>query len=384
MMSNNDYAGINNMIDDLMIGDQFFELYDRMVGDGVDLESVLQHVANVAKDVTHAERATVYLVNEETRELESVGLVGNVINRIVIPIDNRSLAGYCAMAGRAYVVNDVYGDLSSIDPELRFDGKWDKINNFVTKDVMCAPACFKNDIVGVVQVINSLDGQFGERDLVPLNTLSRLTGYALYHARIYADLASLKQVDREKSNFIRLLVHELKSPVAAARSLISLMEGGYATSPDQVTKYSARAGDRLDQLTSLIKDILEMSMVKSRDSIGEVRELELATVIHDHMQSHIEAAERKNLMMEIDLSADPLTVRFDSKGLEMVLSNLLSNAVKYTLEGTVGVRLYRKDDQAVLEVSDSGIGIPGKDLPNMFKEFHRASNARKQDYGLVY
>lgn len=72
----------------------------------------------------------------------------------------------------------------------------------------------------------------------------------------------------------------------------------------------------------------------------------------------------------------PVSVRFDTRGIHLVISNLISNAVKYTERGSVEVALGGDEDTAVISVTDSGMGMPEKDIPNLFREFYRASNAR--------
>ena len=132
-----------------------------------------------------------------------------------MPIREDSLAGFCAVTGRSFVVPDAYGDLTGVDPRLRFDQRWDRLNGFRTRDVMCGPAALNGERVGVMQAVNSRGAAFGEPDLPTLDVVCRLIGYALYHARRYDDLATMKRLEKEKAQFMRVMVHELKSPVAA-------------------------------------------------------------------------------------------------------------------------------------------------------------------------
>ena len=74
-------------------------------------------------------------------------------------------------------------------------------------------------------------------------------------------------------------------------------------------------------------------------------------------------------------------MRFDTRGLQMVVSNLVSNGVKYTAAGCVTVTLCVEEEWARLAVRDTGMGIPAKDLPKLFQEFFRASNARQSKIG---
>jgi len=378
-MTEGDPAGHGEMVSfrEMSVSEDFFQLYDQMIGD-VYLPDVLQHVTEVVRRALNAERATIYLVEEQTRELVSIAVIGNVASTIRVPIREDSLAGYCASKMASFVVENAYGELSHIDPKLRFDRSWDKINNFRTRDVMCVPAVFKDQVLGVVQVINSLNGPFREADLPPLISVSRLVAYALYHARIYDELITLKRLKQEKAKFMRIMVHELKSPVATAKTMADAVQFQLKDSP-KVAALVARIGKRMDDLLALVEDTLDLSRVKAGDPLGDIVEIDLVDEIRSGCEIYLEQARAKGLSMSLDLPDDEVQVRFDLKGLRLVLSNLVSNAVKYTREGSVTVALRTEDDWAVVDVTDSGIGIPEDDIPKLFSEFFRASNARASD-----
>jgi signal transduction histidine kinase len=352
-----------------------FEIYDRMIGD-VNIPDVLREVAGIVCSDFQAERATVYLIDRETERLASVAVVGNVARTIKVPIRSSSLAGYCALSGQAFVVPDAYGDLGGISPELEFDRSWDEINDFRTRDVMCAPAMFKGEPVGVVQVINSKGEPFRDEDLQQLGSVARLVGYAIYHARLYDDLATLKRLDQEKAQFMRVMVHELKSPAAATKMMTELLQDREDL-PADVTHLHDRVATRMDEMLELISEILVLAKVKSGETMGEIAVLDLSALTAEVCEQYRPQADQKGVSLSIELPDDPLSIRIDVKGCGLVLSNLISNAVKYTKEGGVEVRLHRQEGWAVLDVRDSGIGIPEQDLPKLFKEFYRATNASK-------
>jgi len=358
-----------------VLEDQFFELYDRMFGE-CRIPDVLRPVTEVVCHALEAERTTIYLVDHDTMELESVALIGNVVRAIRVPIGPGSLAGYCALSRRAFVVPDAYGDLSPISPDVAFDRSWDDMNNFRTRDVMNAPVLFRDDLQGVVQVINSRTTPFEDADLPPLRSLARMIGYALYNAKLYDDLATMKQLEKEKAGFMRIMVHELKSPVAASKMMTQVLAELFGHEP-KITKMTGRIASRLDQMTELVTDMLSLAQVKQGGALGDVNVLDLRALTEAGAASYREQAELKGLEFALTLPAGAVPVRFDSKGYELVLSNLLSNAVKYTTAGRVSAHLTRDGDWAVLAVSDSGIGIPEADIPELFREFFRASNARK-------
>jgi signal transduction histidine kinase len=188
----------------------------------------------------------------------------------------------------------------------------------------------------------------------------------------------MKRLDKEKAEFIRVLVHELKSPVAASRMLVELLA---ADPPDDpaLRDLPVRIAARLDEMEQLVRDILALAKIKSGDALGEVRTLDAAALAAESCDAFRERAEAKGLELAVDLPASPVPVRFDAQGFGLVVSNLVSNAVKYTPAGRIEVTLSRDGDHARLAVADSGIGVPADDLPKLGREFYRASNARGGD-----
>jgi signal transduction histidine kinase len=354
---------------------RFFEQYDQMLGE-VDVAKVLHQTMRVVCQVLDADRATTYLVRKDTQELESVAVIGNVPQTIRVPILADSLAGYCALTGRSFVIPDAYGDLSSIDPKLRFDRSWDERFQYRTRDVMCAPAIFRGDVLGVVQVINGKGGPFCQDDLMPLQSVSRAVAYALYHAQLYDELATLKTLEKEKARFMRVLVHELRSPVTASRSLAAAMR--YTNQEDEQLEFVlGRIQNRMDQLLTLVDDILHLSQIKTGSPLGEIVVCDLVRQTRTDCEPFLEEATARGLAMDVDLPESPVLVRIDLQAYHLILSNLVTNALKYTPSGSVHVALQQAEPWAVLKVRDTGMGIPRKDIPHLFTEFFRASNARR-------
>lgn len=355
--------------------ERLLDIYDRMLGN-VQIEQVLQDIAGVVCENFDAERASIYLIDRETDELESVAVIGNVARTIRVPIRDSSLAGFCALTGRSFFVSDAYGDLGEIDPKLRFDRTWDEANRFRTRDVMCSPARYRGEILGVVQLINSTAAPFGESDLAQLQTVSRLIAYALHFAQLYDDLATMKQLEKEKAEFMRVMVHELKSPVAAASMMTDVLLQ-HPSANDEVRGLGGKISNRMSQLLDLIKDLLELAQVKSGDPLGEISVIDIVEKTAECCTSYRDQADQKGLIFDVSLQEEPLYVRFDEQGYRLVASNLVSNAVKYTTAGSVGVTMRSEGRWAVLEVRDSGIGVPEEEVPRLFREFFRASNAKR-------
>jgi signal transduction histidine kinase len=358
----------------LVVHGQLFELYDQMLGED-DIVQVLHHTTQVVRQVLKAERATTYLVRPDTEELVSAAIIGNVSRTIRVPIREDSLAGYCALTGRSFVIPDAYGDLSFIDPKLRFDRSWDERNQYHTRDVMCAPAIFKGDLMGVVQVINRRPRPFSESDLLPLQSVSHFVAYALYHAKVRDELVTLQCLEKEKAEFMRILVHELRAPVSASKSLAAALR--YVNQEDEkLNLVLGRIEARMDELLTLVGDILDLSRIKSGQPLGDIAVHDLVIKTKTDSEPYLDEATAKGLSLSLDLPVSPVLVRMDLQAYHLILSNLVSNAIKYTPAGSIGILLRKQEPWAVLEVKDTGMGIPEAQIHRIFTEFFRASNAR--------
>jgi len=370
-----DFQKLDSDFHKLVVHGQLFELYDQMLGE-LDVIKVLHHTTQVVRKVLEADRATTYLVRPDTQELVSTAIVGNVSRTIRVPIREDSLAGYCALTGRSFVVPDAYDDLGPIDSKLRFDRSWDELNQYRTRDVMCAPAIFKGELLGVVQVINGKQRPFGELDLLPLQSVCRFVAYALYHAKLHDELSSLKGLEKEKAEFMRILVHELRAPVSTSKSMASGLR--YLNQEDtELHSVLGRIETRMDELLTLVDDILHLSRIKQGRPLGDIAVHDLDTKTRTDCGLYQDEATAKGVSLSLDLPASPVLVRIDLQAYHLILSNLVSNAIKYAPAGNVQVLLRKEEPWAVLRVKDTGIGIPTADIGQIFTEFYRASNARR-------
>jgi len=315
--------------------DRFLDLYSQITGD-VNIPTMLVKISNIVSKEMHSQSTTVYMVQPETQELHSVNSFGNILQMIKLPIQKDSLAGYCALTRESYIVSDAYGDLSYIDSDIRFDKSWDQKLNFRTKDVVCVPAVYADIVQGVIQVINSIDRPFDEDAIPPLKSLARMIGYAIYNARLYDELRTMKEVEKKKAEFMRIMIHELKSPVSAVKMLLSALPYLPKNDPRE-NGFNERIDRNMDKLLVLIEDVLNLSKIKSGVPMGEIKKIDIGKKLKAIMEDYREQIEAKGLTLRMRISDDVLNVRIDEMGLSLIVSNLVSNAIKYTEKGHVSV-----------------------------------------------
>ena len=180
---------------------------------------------------------------------------------------------------------------------------------------------------------------------------------------------------QEKIQSMMRLVHELRSPAAASKSMVATFR--YLEPQNtQLDKFLANIEGRMDHLLHLVDDILDLSQAKAGRPLGQATVLDLVEETGAVCKPYLEDAAAKQLAMDVQLPESKLRVQMPEKAYQLIVSNLVSNAIKYTPTGSVRVALQRKGAYAELTVQDTGIGIPPNELCHLFTEFFRASNAR--------
>ncbi len=210
-----------------------------------NLDEILIDLKDGIVDLVGAERITIYYVDGVKRELVSRFKSGNEVSEIRVHISNKSIAGYAAAHQKVLNIKNVYDkqELNDIDPELKFDGSWDKKTGFYTKQVLVVPIIFKSFILGVIQLINRKEGgPFTQKDEENVNELAHIMGIALYKQK--------KMLTSRKSKFEYLLENhiltqkELNRAIATARekktSIESVLTDELKISPKDIGEALSR------------------------------------------------------------------------------------------------------------------------------------------------
>jgi len=192
--------------------------------------------------------------------------------------------------------------------------------------------------------------------------------------RISAEVIRLKD---ERTSFIRLLnvvTHDLQAPLVAVQSCISYVLDGYAGEVVEEQKdWLQRGSRRIDGLLLLITDLLDIPRIELGQLKQEMTELSLNEVIANSLAGLDILAEKKGLRFLVELPEKSPRIIGSGRRLQQVVTNLANNAISYTKEGEIKIRLFEKEDEIKVEVIDTGIGIPPKDLPRLFDEFYRGA-----------
>jgi two-component system phosphate regulon sensor histidine kinase PhoR len=139
---------------------------------------------------------------------------------------------------------------------------------------------------------------------------------------------------------------------------------------------------RIDGLLTLITDLLDIPRIESGQITREMREISLNEVVKRSLDGLDNVAQQKGLTLKVEMPPSSPTVYGANRRLQQVVTNLVGNAINYTNEGMVLVRVSENENEARVEVIDSGIGILPEDLPRLFNDFFRGSNVGSKGTGL--
>jgi signal transduction histidine kinase len=190
----------------------------------------------------------------------------------------------------------------------------------------------------------------------------------------------LAQLDRLKAEFVSVASHELKTPINVILGYVELLEDGiYGKLQDQQREVCETIASQARNLTRLVRRLLDVSRFEAGGGALECRQLNLARFLDTLQSSFSVLAMQRSVQFQVTRSEDlPAEVRWDEDRMSEVLGNLLSNAFKFTPRGgRVELTAQPLGNEIVIEVSDTGAGIPPEQLPRIFQKFYQADNQAK-------
>ena len=188
-------------------------------------------------------------------------------------------------------------------------------------------------------------------------------------AELHRRTEELNAEDRRKDQFLAMLAHELRNPLAPIRNAVELMRQVETFDPSfQPSREMVER--QVKHLARLVDDLLDVSRITHGNVRLRKEPVELGTIIRRAVEGVRPLVETRSHTLEVDLPSAPLLVDADVARLEQIVSNLLDNAARYTMPGGhLGVTARREDGEAVVRVRDSGIGVPPDVLDRVFEPF---------------
>ncbi|WP_168122063.1 ATP-binding protein [Paenibacillus sp. HB172176] len=199
---------------------------------------------------------------------------------------------------------------------------------------------------------------------------------------VLQDVSAIRRLERMRSEFVANVSHELKTPIAAVKGFAETLLSGAVQDKETTNSFLQIIYDESDRLNRLIGDILELSKIESRRVPLLFSPVDLDAFVGKTIALLEPEAARKDIKLSRDVEQG-LFIEADEDRLRQIMMNLLSNGINYTGEGgKVSVSIHAAgEDYIRIEISDTGLGIPKKDLPRIFERFYRVDKARSRSSG---
>lgn len=189
----------------------------------------------------------------------------------------------------------------------------------------------------------------------------------------------LEQMDETKDEFISMASHQLRTPLTSVKGYLSMvLEGDAGDIKPMQEKLLSQAFTSSQRMVYLIADLLNVSRLRTGKFVIEPIRANLADIAEGEVQQLQDTASSRQLTLQYDKPDEFPDLMLDETKIRQVIMNFIDNAIYYTTSnGTIIVELKDKKESVELTVTDTGMGVPKVDQPNLFTKFYRAGNAKK-------
>lgn len=346
-----------------------------------DLESVMSIVKTTARAVTGADGVTFVLRDENQCYYADEDATAPLWKGRRFPIES-CISGWVLRRGEPVAISDVYADGRIPHDAYRV--------TFV-KSLAMVPVRTPDPVAAIgaywAEVHVATDAE-----LRALQLLADSAALALSNVRLYEELrTALDQQQRAlhaaeaataaKDNFLAIVAHELRQPLAAATAAVSLLRA----QPTGAARARAQSvmERQLLRMTRLVEDLLDASRIVRGEIELQVHKLDMRDVLHAAVDTVRPAIEERGHEFTVDVPDAPIEIHGDGARLEQVLVNLLQNAARYTPRGgDIHASLTSDPRMVRIAVRDTGEGIPPERLAGIFDLFSRASSNAETGFGI--
>lgn len=255
------------------------------------------------------------------------------------------------------------------------------------EEVFSAPLLVRDEVLGVM----TLGRQAGHppidmQEMAALRNAAVNVGVALENARLYQDAQEtaekLKEVDRLKSEFLANMSHELRTPlnsiIGFSRVILKGIDGPLTEMQQTDLEAIHESGKHL---LNLINDVLDLSKIEAGKMEFVFEPTDLKKVASGVLSTAIALVKDKSVELQQDMPEDLPIVVADERRIRQVVLNLVGNAAKFTDEGYIRVAGEYDDQEVILSVEDSGVGIPPEKYDEVFAEFRQVDSSSTRRYG---
>jgi signal transduction histidine kinase len=191
----------------------------------------------------------------------------------------------------------------------------------------------------------------------------------------------LEELNRLKSEFLAFASHQVKAPMAVVKGYAELIYEGIENVPEQAKDFAKKIKESVDNLLVLIEEFMDYRRIEEGKIEFNFEKLDIISLIREIVEKMKLLAMEKNLNLDFESKFDSIVMNVDKLRFSQVIQNLIDNAIKYTKEGWIKVKVDKEDNEVLISVSDSGIGMSKELQQKLFGQFVRDPSIKKEIRG---
>ncbi|MEJ2740067.1 MAG: GAF domain-containing sensor histidine kinase [Dehalococcoidia bacterium] len=349
-------------------------------------DEVLNTIVETICEVAAAKGASLLLLTPDKQQLIHIidyGLSENYVKKGPLKIDAGSKL---PLQGTPVQIPDITSDPRS---QYREESIKEGVVSILSLPLMC-----RGEVIGIARIYTAEKRKFSLQEIDFYGALANLGAIALERARLFestdrdlatciVDRSNLEEEKRKFLEFISIAAHDLKAPLSAIQSFLAVMISGYVGELNEKQKHMMeRSSQRINELLQLISDLLDIPRIEMGQLVSEMEKLSMHEVVQSFAEEGQSLAGQKDVAFSINVPSDLPAISGSLPRLKQVITNLFNNALCNTDNGVITINAFEKGNDIVVEVLDTGCGIPADELPKIFEDFFRTSNTESKGTGL--
>jgi two-component system phosphate regulon sensor histidine kinase PhoR len=338
----------------------------------IEVDSLLQHVLQLAEQETRADLAVLFLqVGEETSQHIYCSP----------PTEDDEADSLRLELGKWIIKNQ---ETISVLPGQPLEKRFENLSQVLdVKYLVGLPLSTKEGQSLGALVLGKRSASFAPGDIEFLQVMTGQAAIAIENARLFQEIQQaydkLKQLDHLKREFINIAAHELRTPLAILMGYASVMADEADEEDQERFEIIMRNAMRLG---SLIDNMLNLKYLETDEARLSREEVFVSEVIQETIRDTGVMAKEKSLHISVDITPDFPPLLTDPQKLDLILMNLLTNAIKYTpAGGHISINAWQNESKVFIAVADSGIGIPPEEHEKIFDQFYQVGDSLTRKYG---
>lgn len=193
---------------------------------------------------------------------------------------------------------------------------------------------------------------------------------------VIRNITEMKKVEYVKSQFVSMVAHELKTPMAAVLGFLNIiLDPSLPTTKEQQADYLSRSKNRLQGLLEMVNDLLDISRMEMKTKSRELKELNIGEIVKSTTDFLELELKKRNITVTSKYQPDLPLIKADNNEITRLFTNIIGNSVKYNKDnGSINIEVSTSGNFIVTKIADTGIGMKPEEKAKLFSEFYRIKN----------